>query len=114
MTDQEYADYLKSETWRKKAEQRMQIDGYRCQGCGSCGTAENPLEVHHLSYKNLGNEDAFTELVVCCHMCHKNLHKIMERVTDPNGRRGWLSSPRVPQLHIFNISGFALEYKEEE
>lgn len=114
MNDEEYKAYLQSDGWKQKAEERMRIDNYRCQGCGSCGTAENPLEVHHLSYKNLGNEDLFTELVTCCHCCHKLIHKVMERQTNCDGRKGWKSNPRIPTVHVFNVSGFALEYKEEE
>lgn len=114
MTDEEYNEYLKSDRWKKKAEERIKIDNYRCQGCGCCGTIENPLEVHHLSYTDLGNEDVYTQLVTCCHCCHKNLHKVMERITNSDGRRGWKDSPRVPQLHVYNVSGYKTEYVKED
>lgn len=115
MTDEEYRAYLQSDEWKQKAEQRMEIDGYRCQGCGTCGTVENPLEVHHLSYANLEDkaEDVYTQLVTCCHCCHKNIHRVMERKTNIKGRRGWKDNARIPQLHVFNVSGYAVEYKEE-
>lgn len=110
--DKEYLEYLKTDTWKRKANQRMQIDGYRCQGCKTCGSAENRLEVHHLSYERLGNENPYTDLVTVCHICHKNLHKIMERVTNKDGRRGWLDNPRIPQLHVYSLGGFDIEFTE--
>lgn len=114
MTDEEYRRYLLSDKWKQKAEARMKIDGYRCQGCGSCGTVENPLEVHHLSYVDLGNEDIYTQLVTCCHCCHKNIHNVMERQTNDEGRRGWLENPRVPQIHVYTLHGTDTNYLEED
>lgn len=108
-----YQEYLKSDTWKQKANMRMKIDGYRCQGCKTCGSAENRLEIHHLSYERLGHENPYTDLVVVCHICHKNLHKIMERVTNEDGRRGWLDNPRIPQLHVYSLGGYDIEFKEE-
>lgn len=110
-----YREYMESEKWRMIAEQRLKIDGYKCQGCGSRGSSTNPLEVHHLTYGHLYREEQdgkiYTDLVTVCHCCHKNLHRIMERITDEYGRRGWLNNPRIPDIHVFNIKG-ALESKE--
>ena len=102
-----YRDYLKSEKWKAIATRRMQIDNYTCQNCGTKGTVQNPLEVHHLSYAHLYEEETrvYEDLVTLCHICHKGLHKTMERVTAPNGRRGWKDNPRIPQVHVFNING---------
>ena len=108
-----YLEYMKSDKWRSIARRRMEIDGYQCQGCGSRGTANNPLEAHHLSYKHLYFEDnwIFEDIVTVCHACHKNLHKILERQTNAQGRRGWKSNPRIPAIHAYNING-ALEILE--
>lgn len=114
MTHEEYQAYLKSDTWKRKAEQRMRIDGYVCQGCKTCGTAENPLEIHHLTYSDLGNEDVYTQLVCVCHVCHKNLHRIMERITSQDGRKGWKDNPRIPQLHVYSMGGYDIEFVEEK
>lgn len=109
-----YAEYMRSDKWRRIAAERMRIDNYTCVGCGCKGTAANALECHHLSYRYLYHEETriYEDLVTLCHACHKNLHKIMERQTNPAGRRGWKDSPRIPQIHAFNISG-SLEIKEE-
>ncbi len=71
-----YHAYIKSEQWRKKRLKRLKMDGFCCQfrvGRFKCG-AKNNLEVHHLSYKNLGNE-RFKELITLCSLHHKRVHK---------------------------------------
>lgn len=115
MTNEEYINYMKSDKWRSIARQRMEIDNYKCVGCGCEGTPKNPLEVHHLSYKHLGNEAGwiYEDLVTLCHSCHKHIHRILERKTNAQGRQGWKSSPRIPKVHIFNING-ALEILERK
>lgn len=117
MTQEEnttYIEYLKSPKWKTIAERRMKIDGYKCQCCDSRGTASNPLEVHHLSYSHLYHEETriYEDLVTLCHVCHKGLHKAMERITNADGRRGWKNNARIPNIHTFNISGMNTEYKE--
>lgn len=108
MDNTEYLRYLSSDRWRKKAGERLKIDHFRCCMCGTMGTAINDLEVHHVSYRNIYNEDPYTDLVSLCRICHKSIHKMMERVTSPDGRRGW-KSERIPDIHVFNISGEELE-----
>ena len=114
MDNKKYHEYLQSKAWKDKAYQRMVIDGFICQACGCRGTTHNVLEVHHLSYSNIGNEDIYTETVTLCHACHKNLHRAMERVTDRNGRRGWLDSPRTPKIHVYTLNGLDIHIKESE
>lgn len=113
MTNAEYKAYLKSDKWKAIAEARFKIDGYRCVCCGSRGTMTNKLEIHHLSYAHLGHEETriYEDLVTLCHCDHKSLHKIMERVTSPEGRRGWLNNPRIPPIHVFTYSGEETDYK---
>lgn len=110
----EYADYLKSEKWKQIAKQRLAIDNFQCQCCKCVGTANNPLEVHHISYAHLYHEETrvYEDLVTLCHVCHKGLHKIMERVTNADGRKGWKDNPRIPTVHTFSINGIDKEYKE--
>ena len=70
-----YHVYIKSEAWQKKRLKRLKMDGFRCQfrvGQLRC-TAKTHLEVHHLSYKNLGNE-RFKELITLCHKHHGQAH----------------------------------------
>lgn len=113
--DNEYQNYLKSDKWRRLARQRMEIDNFKCVECGSSGTVNNPLEVHHISYKHLYHEEdrVYQDLMTLCHSCHKGLHRAMERVTNEEGKKGWKDNPRIPHTYTFNINGIA-EVKEIE
>lgn len=114
MNDAEYKEYLQTEEWKRIAQKRMEIDGFRCVACGCRGTARNPLECHHLSYNYIGREESriYQDLVTLCHVCHKNIHQIMNRVTAPNGRRGWQDRHDIPTIHVYNLSGTNRDFKE--
>lgn len=71
MIDRRYLDYIQSEEWAKKAEQRRAIDGHKCAICGST----ERLHVHHRHYRTLGNEDVEKDLVTLCEACHRDVHK---------------------------------------
>lgn len=114
MSNEEYARYLQSDKWKRIQEQRLKIDNFKCAGCGSCGCPSNPLEIHHLSYRYLGEEEGriFEDLVCLCRACHLHIHKVMERTTSPDGRKGWLNNSRIPQVHVYNL-GTYLKHIEE-
>ena len=114
--NERYRQYLASDKWKQIAKKRYQIDKGVCQCCGSRGTPNNPIECHHLSYNHLYHEEGriYEDLVSLCRCCHKGLHRVMERVTDENGRRGWLNSPRIPRVHTFCINGQDIEYVVKE
>lgn len=64
-----YEIYLSSEKWKSKRKKVLERAKGICEGC-----RENKSEeVHHLSYKNKGNEFLF-ELVAVCIGCHDRLH----------------------------------------
>lgn len=100
-----YRKYLLSETWKKKAEERMKIDDHTCQMCGCKGSQENPLQCHHFNYYSVGSENVYKDLVVLCRSCHGMVHRMMNRITDPSGRRGWYDNPHVPGVNVYTISG---------
>lgn len=61
-----YLDYMRSALWRTRRKRALERAGYRCQVCG----ATRRLEVHHVTYANLGRErDA--DLTVLCWWCHR-------------------------------------------
>lgn len=109
-----YEQYLKTPKWHAIAERRLKIDGFRCVGCGSRGTPQNPLEIHHLSYKSIYHEEErlYEDLVTLCHSCHKNIHNIMNRTTSADGRRGWKDNSYIPKISVYTISGSELENRE--
>lgn len=114
MTNQEYREYLKSDKWKRIARQRMEIDGYQCCMCGSRGTSNNTLEVHHLSYRFIGQEQerVYQDLLTLCHCCHKSIHKAMNRQTSPDGRHGWSDNSNIPAVSVVTISGEEIESRE--
>lgn len=80
----EYEKYIRSETWAKKKLERLEIDNYCCAMCGKPESAcKNGLQLHHISYKNLGREDVWTETVCLCGRCHKLIHKYYDRRQRP-------------------------------
>ena len=56
----------------------MAIDGYKCVMCGR-SASECVLQVHHVTYRNLGHEDVMRDLCTVCGSCHKKLHNYYDR-----------------------------------
>lgn len=111
MTEEQYKTYLQSDKWKWIAHKRLEIDNYTCTMCGSRGTQFNPLEIHHLSYRYLGQEQdrIFEDLTTLCHTCHAGIHTMMNRITSPSGRRGWKNNATVPDVNVFTLTGETLE-----
>lgn len=61
--------YLHSFEWRTLRQQVLLRDNYACQSCG----AKQNLEVHHITYEQLGKEK-LTDLVALCSKCHNHVH----------------------------------------
>ena len=114
MDNLRYQEYLKTDKWQRIAKRRMEIDGNKCVMCGSRGTTANPLEVHHLSYKWLYQEEnrIYQDLCTLCHCCHKQVHALMNRQTDANGRHGWKDNSNIPAISVFTVSGEVIASKE--
>lgn len=101
MRSEEYLSYLQSEKWREIARKRAEIDNFRCCMCGSKGTRNNPLQVHHLAYHHLGNEDVWRDVLTLCKSCHQGVHVMMNRRTAEN-RHGWKDDVKVSN-HVLDI-----------
>lgn len=69
-----YESYLRSPEWQKKRAERLRIDQYKCQKCGR----PIDLQVHHLNYDNIGNEDVYADLITLCKYCHKEIEDAKE------------------------------------
>lgn len=63
-----YVDYLRGAHWQR-VKLFFKKKNSRCYLCFS----KNDLHVHHISYKNIGNE-LKKDLVVLCSVCHSDLH----------------------------------------
>lgn len=70
MNKEEYATYLQSDHW-KKVKKAMYSMKSRCH---VCFIGEENLNIHHITYENIGNEGYF-DLVVLCQDCHKKIHR---------------------------------------
>lgn len=69
----QYDEYLSSPQWQEKRAMVLKRDDYICQGCFQA----RAYDVHHLSYRHMGNELLF-ELVSVCRKCHRRIHPEME------------------------------------
>ena len=65
-----YDSYIGSPEWSAKRQKCLYHHGTNCIDCGAMYQ-----EIHHTTYKNFGDEDAFTELVPLCCKCHDERHK---------------------------------------
>ncbi|MGR3557184.1 MAG: HNH endonuclease [Sagittula sp.] len=68
-----HANYLNSPEWAERRLQVMDRANSLCEGCRKTRASE----VHHLSYRNWGNEFLF-ELVALCGDCHDRIHRLDE------------------------------------
>jgi 5-methylcytosine-specific restriction endonuclease McrA len=76
-----YTEYLRSDEWQRKKQERADIDGHRCAMCGRPeGRTKGGLQCHHITYKRLGHEDVYQDLVTVCGSCHRKLHAYYGRV----------------------------------
>jgi hypothetical protein len=69
-----HRDYIRSDNWLAKRQERLYLDGNACRECGS----DSNLNVHHLVYPNnyeYGNEK-MSDLITLCEICHRKSHNI--------------------------------------
>ena len=69
----DYKTYITSLEWKNNSARRdvLYKDNYQCRMCKS----SVGIEVHHITYKNLGNEH-IGDLVTLCRDCHEYTHKV--------------------------------------
>lgn len=83
-----YKGYIRSDEWKQKEQDRMKVDDYKCVMCGRPGErTRHGLQVHHITYRNLGHEDVLTDLVTLCAPCHKKMHNYLSRTRTNNDER---------------------------
>ncbi len=81
----QYENYIRfSPVWQEKRKQRLEIDGYKCVMCGkTAAEAEaegKPLQIHHVSYDRLFDEDVIHDLCVLCPRCHELIGNYYSRI----------------------------------
>ena len=76
-----YKRYIRSYEWKQKEQDRMKIDDYKCVMCGRPSEkTRHGLQVHHITYRNLGHEEVLTDLVTLCAPCHRKMHNYLSRI----------------------------------
>ena len=76
-----YNRYIRSDAWKQKEQERMAVDDNKCVMCGRPSEkTRHGLQVHHITYRNLGHEDVLTDLVTLCAPCHKKMHNYLSRI----------------------------------
>lgn len=74
----QYDDYMRSKQWEDKRQQRIEIDG-ECVMCHRPVSKMKKIDVHHITYIRLGNENVLTDLCTLCPTCHKHIHNYYNR-----------------------------------
>lgn len=97
----EYYSYILSNDWQLKKEKRKELDNYKCYWCKST----DRLEVHHITYERLGNEN-LGDIVTLCKKCHEALHE--RQIQNSKYKRMKSDSEKVGEMIIdyININGY--------
>lgn len=72
-----YKEYLLTKHWLKRKADYLRKHKKECTMCGN----KYYIQVHHVDYKNLGDEKD-EDLVALCKRCHDKLHKNISKATD--------------------------------
>lgn len=87
-----YKEYLKTKHWQN-IKNKMYKSKYKYE-CYCCG-AKRGLQLHHKSYKRVGNEK-LNDLIYLCGNCHELVHE-----GKPKGSELW-SKARKIRKQVFN------------
>lgn len=71
----DYNTYILSPEWQSVRRSRLRTDNYTCQEC----YRKHDLQVHHLTYKRLGDE-RIEDLITLCVRCHNNAEELKAQV----------------------------------
>lgn len=79
----DYLTYLDSDAWKSKRVQIRKAQrraGHKPDECFVCGTEDEPLDGHHMTYAGLGNERP-RDVKFVCRYCHDRIHQDHRRKT---------------------------------
>lgn len=88
-----YSVYLQSQAWQAKRQLRLVKAKFKCEACG----AKKALQVHHLTYARIFQEDV-EDLMVLCELHHKAIEEMIEK--GALTRTGNTQSLRDKTLHL--------------
>jgi hypothetical protein len=118
----DYRTYIRSDAWRRRRKDailRSTKDGWpRCEVCGRPGIhhkrlqpgdifGSSGLQVHHLHYRNLGQEEPEDLIVLCTDELHiDDYYKLPE-----DEREGWTFVGRGCHSRVHDDPSFKLEVR---
>lgn len=70
-----YQQYIRSNEWKAKRKQFAKSHAHDncCYACGCTGK----FDLHHRTYKRLGNETIGIDLIYLCRSCHYKVHSLI-------------------------------------
>lgn len=87
LTKKDYYNYIKSEKWKETRKRFYDSNLYKNlkkgnKGwiCYCCKSDSKPLDLHHRTYKRLGEENISVDLVPVCRDCHNDIHTLFKSV----------------------------------
>jgi len=72
--DDTYKAYLLSNEWKQIRIDLLTIRGNKCERCNK---KSNRLQVHHLTYERIYNENQ-EDLILLCGICHQKAHGLIK------------------------------------
>lgn len=102
MDKEQYRRYLKSPQWQETRKRFYNSKMFKTYGlkskswcCYCCGVKDQPLDLHHRTYKRLGSENIAVDLVTVCRNCHEKIHKEFFSTEKSNL---WESTKKIKKL----------------
>ena len=97
-----YHKYLESDEWIKLRCDIITLRGDRCEICGKRG-----VQVHHVTYDNIGHETA-DDLVLLCSLCHRKVHGLVKV------KKKRVKRKKKPKLSMDEKRELRKKYKRDE
>lgn len=69
----DYRAYLRTPHWQDV--RRRYWASKMPKRCAVCGRTDTPLDLHHRTYKRIGNE-RLSDLILLCRQCHEETHAV--------------------------------------
>lgn len=113
-----YRHYITSQEWRSKHTQFLKKSRYRCAMFPFIKVGKkHRYNVHHMNYKNLGNERLWTDVICLCPFAHTFIiHGILSGFRRPSQQKNypnnaqklahaWCCLPVLMRFALLIVSG---------
>lgn len=85
--------YMHSDKWKDMKKRRIYIARNKCEVKG-CNETDD-LQLHHINYEHLGDED-IADLRIVCAKHHQQIHDIAEKLYKDDGFNGYSRTNTYP------------------